>query len=75
MMGQDRVEYMLQVSGPLTYRQIVNKLVEEGENGNIEYSVIRALYGLRCSKRIDYTTPPKPERQRGANPRLYRAIK
>ena len=73
-MGQDRVEEILQRLGPLTYRQIIQTLEDEQETGNIEYSTIKALYGLRKSRRIDYTVS-KEKPFRGSKPRIYRVIK
>ena len=75
-MGQDRVHEVLERLGPLTYKQITNQLISEGEVGNVSYSVCKALYGLKKWKRIDWTiSTEKPLKGTGAKQRIYRVIK
>ena len=74
MIGKDRVESILRQEGPMTMKQIINKIESEGEIGNVSYSVCKALFHLRRWKTIDYTTIKKDEPGYGSNPRLYRVI-
>ena len=72
-MSQDRVQRALESMGGIgTMKDIINKLEENGEIGDVKYSVYKALVALKRNNRIDYTV--SRIKQRGSPPRVYRVL-